>query len=502
MFKSLQCILLIASIVSVSLLGDKNIGLTREIDNLREGVIYTVNEEQFYTDGFWVEEDETVYLLKTYDNAVLELKKKSTREIPLSDTILPADIVSDEENLYIFDDILSELQIYTKQGGLLLRSKIELTDDYVKGLVKTQSGVAVQTYGGMLIAVDLQSGEQSIIENVVAPKADVAQCDFAECVGVDDNGTVYSIHTSLWKDCSVICGELTLRAASAEGELLGEYTLTVEEYRYLPGNYIRILGNGNIYLLVPTEQGTEVRKIALRQESTSHMDNIAEAAEELESFYAAESRYRKKIGTACTAKIDIARETVMERAKAMAEYTWTLKRTHTLTSKSEKGVTLPREIAAIKEANAGKSDWSVIMTGIPYCWGGFNAIDVGTGNRTFQKALNKKYVAGNTNSEGYIKYMTAGLDCSGFVSAALGFTKKQSTKGLSDLGSKISDINKLETMDILVYPGEHVIFFCEWLDETTMLIAESAVREGKVIIHPKSLNELVVNGMYQMRSPW
>ena len=142
------------------------------------------------------------------------------------------------------------------------------------------------------------------------------------------------------------------------------------------------------------------------------------------------------------------------------------------------------------------------MTGIPYCWGGFNAIDVGVSGRTFKNALEKKYVAGNIDTNGYFKYMTAGLDCSGYVSAAFGLKEKQSTKGLSDIGSKISDINKLEQMDMLVYPGEHVIFFMEWINDSTMLIGESARREGKVIIHPKSLNELVVNGMYQMRSPW
>ena len=502
MFKSLQCILLVASMMLVSLLDGKNIRLTREIDKRREGIIYTVDSEPFYTDGFYVEEDETVYLLKTYENAVLELKRKSRREIPLSAAVLPTDIISDEENLYIFDDILSEVQIYTKQGELLLRSKIELADGYVKGLVKTDNGITVQSYDGQQITVIPESGQQMVQTDIFSPEVDAAMYDCAEYVGTDDERTVYSVHTTLWKDCSIIAGELTLRAVSAEESLLGEYTLPVEEYMYLPGTYIQVLSNGNIYLLVPTERGVEIRKIVLSEKPVSHMDSIAETIEELENSYAAESRYRKKIGTACTTKIELSRDKVMKRVKDMAEYKWTLKRTHTLTSKSESGVVLPREIAALKETNAEKSDWSVQMTGIPYCWGGFNAIDVGAGNRTFQKALNKNYVAGNINSEGYIKYMTAGLDCSGLVSAAFGFTKKESTKGLADIGSKISDVNKLEQMDILVYPGEHIIFFFGWINETTMLVGEAARREGKVVIHPKSLNELVVNGMYQMRSPW
>ena len=97
MFKGLQCILLISSMLSVSLFGGKNIGLTKEIDNQRECVVCSVNSvatedsEEYvlgYTDGFWVEEDETVYLLNSYGSAVLEVKKKMQREIPLSASAL------------------------------------------------------------------------------------------------------------------------------------------------------------------------------------------------------------------------------------------------------------------------------------------------------------------------------------------------------------------------------------------------------------------------------
>ncbi len=502
MIKSLQCIALITSVLSVSLFDGKNIGVTKEIENRRECVVCAVENEAIYSDGFWVEEDETVYLLKSYGNAVLELKKNSTREIALSAAVLPADIVSCGDKLYIFDDILSELQIYTKQGELLVRSKIELSRDYVKGLVKTEDKVAVLTYKGQQIIVDPETGRQKKQKGEALPAVDVAGYDYAEYIGTDEEGVSYSVHTALVKDCSVVSGELTLRAVSGEGEILGSYILPVEEYRYLPDTYVQVMENGNIYLLVPMETALEVRKIALKEMMSGRLAAISETASELERSYAADTRYRKRIGTACTETISLSRKEVRKRAEAMAEYEWTLKKTHTTTSKAEKGVVLPREIAAIKAEHAEKSSWSVKMTGIPYCWGGFYALDVGFGGKTFPSVIKKKYVAGNINPEGYYKYMSAGLDCSGYVSAAFGFASKQGTRGLSDLGSKVSDIKKLEQMDILVYPGEHVIFFCEWLDASTMLVGETAVREGKASIHPKSLNELVVSGMYQMRSPW
>ncbi len=502
MFKSLQCAMLTASVLAVSLFGGKNIGLTKEIENMREGVIYTLEEEQVYTDGFWVEEDETVYLLKSYESSVMELKKKSTREIPLSASVLPADVISLEDNLYVFDDILYELQIYTKQGELLVRSKIELKEDYVKGLTLTEDGVAVLTYGGHAITVDPETGKQNIRKIEAEASVDAADYDFAEHIGTAEDGSVYAVHTTLVQDCSIISGELELRVTSAEGEFLGSYVLPVQEYAYLPGTYAQVLPNGNIYLMVPTEQSVEIRKIALKETVESQMEAISETVTEKESAYTADTRYRKRNGLSCTEKVDVSRDEAWKRAREMAEYQWTLKKTHTLVSKSEKGVVLPREIAAIKEANKETNSWSATITGIPYCWGGFYALDVGFKERTFQTVIDKSYVAGNINPEGYYKYMTAGLDCSGFVSATLGFGGKQSTRGLSDLGSKVSDVRKMENMDILVHPGEHVIFFCGWVNETTMLVCESAVREGKVSVHPKSLNELVVNSRYQMRSPW
>ena len=66
MFKGLQCILLISSMLSVSLFGGKNLGLTKEIENKREGVVCSVKSSVpldsgeyalGYTDGFWVDED-------------------------------------------------------------------------------------------------------------------------------------------------------------------------------------------------------------------------------------------------------------------------------------------------------------------------------------------------------------------------------------------------------------------------------------------------------------
>lgn len=518
MFKNLQCIILISSMLSISLFGGQNLGLTKEIDNLRECVVCSVETRRDngsglasaeggmalgYTDGFWVEEDETAYLLDTYGNRVLEFKGKNNREILLSDTVLPADIVTCKEKIYIFDDLLKELQIYTKQGELLARSPVQPENDYVKMLTCINGEIMLQTYGNRWYSVDGETGSITPDEHKQTPAVEAGSYSYAEYLETDEDGTVYSVCTSLVKKCAVISGELTLRAVSADGEPVGSYILPVLEYTYLPDRYLQVHQNGNIYMMIPSEETVEIRKISLKSPTESVMTELTEAAKSRASDYAANTKKRIANGNSCTEPIVFTREEAKERAYDMAFCEWTLKKTHTNTAKAEKGVVLPREIAYRKEMHANDSSWSETIIGLPYCWGGFYALDTGVGGKTFGTMLKKwDSVAGNINPTGYLKYLTIGVDCSGYAGAVFGFSKKYNTSTLSDIGSGITDMKTLQQMDIFVYPGEHVILFSEWIDDATVLVCEAAIREGKVEVHPKSVNEFVISRKYQMRSPW
>lgn len=509
MIKGLQYILLVSSAISISLLGGKNIGLTKEIDNRRECVICEVetpakdteeNAEQEtkltmqYADNFWVTGDETVYLLDTYGNCVLEVSKEESRMIPLSGTVLPGDITVCGEKLFIYDDALSELQIYTVQGELLARSKVALAEDYVKQLNCLDGEVLLFTYGSKWYTVNQENGSLVLCAEKQVPQFSVGDYNYAEYIETDEDGTVYTVHTKLVENCSIIAGELTLRAASADGAILGSYIFPVQEYEFLPDRYVQVHQNGNIYVMVPTETFVEVRKIALKDTVESKLAEISEQVMELEAKYAEK-------GTT-SAAIQYSREEVYARALEMIEYTWTLKPKNTLYWYWDKHVKLPREIEAIRQENKEKSSWSVSMTGIPYCWGGHHCLEWGNAGYTFQGALNAGFIAGNIDTSDYYQYKSAGVDCSGFVGDALGFKVKKSTSGLAKIGSKRNDIKTMELVDILVSPGDHVIFFCDWIDDATLLLAEATLREGKTVLHARSLNEFVVYAKYQMRSPW
>lgn len=57
-------------------------------------------------------------------------------------------------------------------------------------------------------------------------------------------------------------------------------------------------------------------------------------------------------------------------------------------------------------------------------------------------------------------------------------------------------------MDMLLYPGEHVILYYGKLTDGVLLVTEVAVRDGKASVHPKRINELIVQPGYQMRKVW
>lgn len=465
-------------------------------------VTETIQEFEIeYSDGFWVEDDETIYVLATYEKYVLEYRAGETRKIPLEYSVLPADIVCIGETICIYDDSLSEVQIYSRQGELLLCSFIELQEDYVRKLVKEEGGPAVLTYNGRKIYVDTENGKQTVVEQEPVSRTDKAGYDCVEVLEENRKEVEYSIHTDIVRESTVLTGGLVLRAASPEGIFFGSYVIPTEEFDYLPGTYLHIQEDGDIYLMVTGEENLEIRKIKLGREVTSNFPAVMEKAEKLEQEYQEELEYRRVRGYQCTKRVELSREEVWERMLAMAEYEWTLRKTNTETSRVEE-IVFPREIEAARLKRQEEEDWSVVMKGLPYCWGGYCSMYGGESGLTFGEALDQGYLTGNSLTEGHYKSATIGVDCSGLLTAAFDFDVKLGTKDLLELGRVLESVEQLQPMDYLVSPGSHVMVFCGWMDEATLLVCESTVREGKVILHPKTINELVVNGTYIPCTPW
>jgi cell wall-associated NlpC family hydrolase len=129
------------------------------------------------------------------------------------------------------------------------------------------------------------------------------------------------------------------------------------------------------------------------------------------------------------------------------------------------------------------------QTGIPYCWGGFDGLSTSSSSSwsNFEDAMDDDIFAGNVNTVGGRKSGTAGLDCSGFVSSAVGFTSKLGTSHLasSTYTYSISASNRY-IYDIYVKSGSHVVFYVGKYDSGIRTREATKTGDDKTKIYTRS----------------
>ncbi|MBE5951664.1 MAG: SH3 domain-containing protein [Lachnospiraceae bacterium] len=450
-----------------------------------------------YANSFWAEEDGTVYVLDSYGRKLVRMEEDSVTEISLPGCLLPVDVLFHNQDIYIYDEILNEIRIYTLEGIFLEAIAVPIQKDYVRGF-DAEDDVALLTFGGKRLV--FHGNTATFSEEIYREKTVYSKgYDYTEYITTDASGIRYSVNTKILKDTSILAGELTVCASSADGEWIGEFVIPTLQCDWLPDHYVRVTKNGDVYVLMIQEEEFVVKKVELTRNPVSYMEEIRKETAKIEAAYEKESTRRIKNGATYRKAITLDRETVLERAVTMAEYEWTLTQKNTDMTIARRAQ-LPHYIAALTEEHAGQTGWEVAMKGIPYCWGGFVSPYAASYER-FSKVIDK-YLAGNIKSEGEYLAKTAGLDCSGYASALYGISWKLNTRQLSDVGTKKNSLSQLEKMDMLVAPGDHVVLFVEWMDERTILATESAIRDGRVTIHPRTLNSFLIENTFQMRSPW
>ncbi|MBR6783506.1 MAG: hypothetical protein IKM32_02330 [Clostridia bacterium] len=201
-------------------------------------------------------------------------------------------------------------------------------------------------------------------------------------------------------------------------------------------------------------------------------------------------------GAEVSTYVSLSRSEVETRARAMADMQWTVKANHQTTSYDD--VTIPSFVLS--------ADVGDVVTGIPYCWGGFHGLDTcGNYTRFSEIVLSSSQTAGNVNtSTGGHQSRTIGLDCSGFVSSAYGFTTRKSSSGLRSYGNSIS-YEELKPMDFICRPGEHVVLYLSQYTDSNgniiYTIIDSSVETGKVAIRTKPKSYYTTRG-YTCYTPW
>lgn len=189
----------------------------------------------------------------------------------------------------------------------------------------------------------------------------------------------------------------------------------------------------------------------------------------------------------------IKRSEAFKRGMEMINFVWKYEA-------SKNGVVDNNEITMPRHLKDGE-----LTSGIPYCWGGYISLDMSNQPqiKNFKDALDKGLIAGNINTNGGYKQLTAGLDCSGFVGAVFKIPIKVSTQTLGDYFHPIK-FEDLKPMDIINHEKYHVfIYLKESADKKGIIVMEATTGKNEVFdrttISYRSYSEIkkyIDNGTY------
>lgn len=167
--------------------------------------------------------------------------------------------------------------------------------------------------------------------------------------------------------------------------------------------------------------------------------------------------------------VKIKRSEAYKRGMDMINFVWKY-------DASKNGILNNDEITMPRHLKDGE-----LVSGIPYCWGGYISLDMSNQPqiKDFKDALDKGLIAGNINTNGGYKPLTAGLDCSGFVGAVYKLPIKVSTQMLDDYFHPIK-FEDLKPMDIINHKKYHVfIYLKESADKKGIIVMEATT--GKYV---------------------
>ncbi|MBP3610400.1 MAG: hypothetical protein J6J42_08710 [Lachnospiraceae bacterium] len=482
-------------------------------------VSYYSGNEQGYGAGpeaFYVENESSIYILDTVNDRINHyVRGRFAESITLTDVKAPQCFaMMPDGTLYVSDSYNGEvtLVVYSVNGAVTSYELSELEYVDVRNISVKRDGSLCLSDWYDLYFYDLDGESAEFLKKETLECVGAPEVAYSKYLG-DGKDCHYEMQTTL-VESSMLLGEISIAAVDENGNAMGSARVPLEEFVYRPNQYVQIGKKGSVYMMVPTETGLEIRKVALGRVSDSRLDEVMAMAEEYE--VAEQMQY-----AVAPVSLSLTREEVLERANLITMQSWTLSAENVdIPANKDAYVDLPDYIQDIVDSGALKNGGTVKMTGIPYCWGGYDSRYTSNNYSydNFVEAINAGYIAGNVDtSNGNQKVSgTAGLDCSGLVCAAYDISK-QGTWYFDEYGTTVTK-ETIETMDYLVRydytdangrkKSNHIILFYNWQtsDKSRMLIIEVCADEDddyadKTLIKVTDTDFWLNNG-YVMKTLW
>lgn len=447
-------------------------------------------------EAFTISPDGTLYVLDSANRRVHIVKERQvilTKDI--SDTLYPRDVLYFDKYLYILDDNNQILQ-FSDEG--FLNNKYQLpkgVDTHqIYRLAATNNGgvkIWVQNYHefdlvSLPLSVDLEEflkeGKKQIGPGIASPTGKrwvvmgggwtqgllVATDGSAEITieangifgsarlaGFDKEGNIYVLVEDLYDETPGKLGvEMTIRKYAPSGNLLGVARLPSEEFVMVPMRPVEVTQEGRIYAMVPGKESVSIYEVELGASYLTIAYRLP-----LAGSVTSEEQVSQPSASVTTS---LNRHQVFDRARTMTNTSWVWRNDYDWfnaewfsdqrdRSRADAGkATKPSHLVGVADG--------VIVTGIPYYWGGFDSLWTKSdwagsrwpnwnGALNYYRNQNKKgplvgdvdssCTPGLTNCQSNGVYRGgAGIDCSGFVAAASGnsYSAKPGTGALASSG--------------------------------------------------------------------
>lgn len=446
--------------------------------------------------AFEVLDDGRVMVLDASTGQILVYRDSELESsISISFCVDPQYFVFQDDEVVIFDLTSTGKLYYVDLNGNIVNEKV-LTEDVrpstITGFYLWDGEYYLITLDKELLSLSDLNSIGSVFETYVAAgnyivsydemiwNLEKGSRDFFNPLYVDNDGNLYIEKSTVAQNTEYIQGETYLLKLDNNGNEVASMRLKLEDYEAFPNQFYDFC-NGVLYVLELFENSCNVARVVMgTQRETSR---IAEM-EQQSLANKRESKASKRAANAIS--VSKTRDEVKTTASDIISTSWTVNSGNkTVVS----GAKLPKCVADVSVGST--------VTGIPYCWGGYNTLN------SIVQSLSNGSMAGNVNKT--IISGPVGYDCSGFVSLCYGLGQHVAT---SNLATSVSvsqiDYANMQSMDMILKSG-HVMLFKEFSGTSNNYVTVyEATSEGqqKTREHSYTINHIFVTLSYKAYTPW
>ena len=471
-----------------------------------------------------------LYLLDQLNGRVLRFDPDKPRSSPTSlslpDNVHPSDMIVKKDTVYAYDGQIHALKpsgaedaavrsLSTTRGlappdaatvaafaqmgsgaaggstdpGEMLNGPTRSLGD-AKARSKTQT--TIDTRGRGTVNVAVEPGDATSVTLAVAPgsaaptrlKVKVRnQLGSVELLDIDRRGAFYVLAENVPTTLSQGAQAFVARYSSA-GVLDGIYELPLAGTAVVSRRFVAISPEGDVYFLRGRKGAVDVLGIGVRTvKNTSLIEGAARTEVAAMSL--------PTLAGAGVAVGPLSRQRVLQTAFGFEGVTWRVN----AGSYGSDPDTSCAGFDRIRRPGYIEGRLNQDVKGVPYCWGCMGTLAQVAGR------IGQGTLAGNVCTRNNPRADTAGVDCSGFVSASWGLSTHFSTMAIPAIAQRLDNPWDLQPGDALNKPGSHVMLFLRFTPDRRAEVMEASTGgcNGKVCRNVYPLSSLLARGYVPVR---